>query len=121
MTFASRPFEKLSADVFTCKGKKYLIAVDRFSSFPFVFPLMRETSDAVIAKFEQLFLDLCFTPESIRSDSGLCFVGQKFQAFCTEWGVSHEPSSPHYKQSNGHAEANIKKVKKLLEIHSVII
>ena len=117
MTFASRPFEKLSADVFTCKGKKYLIAVDRFSSFPFVFPLMRETSDAVIAKFEQLFLDLCFTPESIRSDSGLCFVGQKFQAFCTEWGVSHEPSSPHYKQSNGHAEANIKKVKKLLEIH----
>ena len=118
MTFAERPFEKLSADVFTCKGKKYLIAVDRFSSFPFCFPLTRETSEAVISKFEQLFMDLCFTPESIRTDSGTCFVGQKFQAFCKEWGISHEPSSPHFKQSNGHAESNIKKVKKLLEIHN---
>ena len=117
MTFAERPFEKLSTDVFTCKGKKYLIVVDRFSSFPFCFPLTKETSEAVISKFEQLFMDLCFTPESIRSDSGTCFVGQKFQAFCNEWGISHEPSSPHFKQSNGHAESNIRKVKKLLEIH----
>ena len=63
-------------------------------------------------------MDLCFTPESIRSDSGTCFIGQKFQAFCKEWGISHEPSSPHHKMSNGHAESNIKKVKKLLEIHN---
>ena len=46
-----------------------------------------------------------------------CFIGHKFQKFCDDWGIHHEPSSPHFKQSNGHAESNVKKLKKLLEIH----
>ena len=116
-TVSTRPFEKLSTDVFTCDNKKFLIIVDRFSSFPFCIPMKDETSSTVIAKFEQLFLDLCFTPDCIRSDSGTCFMGQKFQKFCDDWGIHHEPSSPHFKQSNGHAESNVKKLKKLLEIH----
>ena len=44
-------------------------------------------------------------------------MARNFRHSVQSGGVSHEPSSPHYKQSNGHAEANIKKVKKLLEIH----
>ena len=119
-TYAKRPFEKLSTDVFECKGKKFLIIVDRFSSFPFCIPLQNESSNTVIRKFEQLFMDMCFTPDSIRSDSGTCYTGHKFQQFCDDWGIIHEPSSPHYKASNGHAEANVKKLKKLLEIHKGI-
>ena len=117
-TLASRPFEMLSTDVFECAQKKFLIIVDRFSSFPFVIPITRETSKSIVSKFEQLFLDLCFTPDVIRSDSATNYLGGVFQTFCDEWGIIHEPSSPHHKISNGHAESNVKKVKKLLEIHS---
>ena len=117
-TIASRPFQMLSTDVFECCKKKFLIIVDRFSSFPFCIPITRETSDAIVSKFEQLFLDWCFTPDVIRSDSATNYLGGRFESFCNEWGIKLEPSSPHHKISNGHAESNVKKVKKLLTIHS---
>ena len=44
-------------------------------------------------------------------------MGKKFHSFCDEWGIEHQSSSPHHKISNGHAEGNVKKLKKLLEIH----
>ncbi|XP_047472032.1 uncharacterized protein LOC125027171, partial [Penaeus chinensis] len=34
--------------------------------------------------------------------------------FFQRWGVRHAMSSPHYPQSNGHAEAAVKKVKYLI-------
>ena len=117
-TLAKRPFEQLSTDVFTCMGKKFLICVDRFSTFPFVIALQNETASHVVSKFEELFLNMNFSPVSIRSDSGKCYVAKEFQEFLGRWGIVHEPSSPHFKQCNGQAEASVKKCKKLLEIHS---
>jgi len=37
-----------------------------------------------------------------------------FSKFCEEWFVEHVQSSPHYPQSNGTAEANVKAMKKLI-------
>ncbi|XP_037800548.1 uncharacterized protein LOC119595492, partial [Penaeus monodon] len=39
---------------------------------------------------------------------------QEFSIFLQRWGVHHIMSSPHYPQSNGHAEAAVKKVKYLI-------
>ena len=53
-------------------------------------------------------------PTTLRSDGGPPFNSHDFSTFLDRWSVTHAPSSPHYPQSNGHAEANVKKVKFLL-------
>ena len=53
-------------------------------------------------------------PTTLRTDGGPPFNSHDFRTFLDRWSVTHAPSSPHYPPSNGHAEANVKKVKLLL-------
>ena len=53
-------------------------------------------------------------PVRIRTDGGLQFTSQEFSKFTEKWGVKHVKSTPHYPQSNGHAESAVKAMKSLL-------
>ncbi|KAG0717262.1 Gag-Pro-Pol polyprotein [Chionoecetes opilio] len=46
-----------------------------------------------------------------RTDGGPQFTSTAFRNFTERLGVYHAVSSPHYPQSNGHAEAAVKSVK----------
>ena len=112
---ASRPMESLSMDLFNLHQRDYLIVVDRFSGFPWVFKLRKLDTEAVTRCCSQIFRTFG-VPCKCRTDGGPQFRGP-FTKFCEEWGIRHELSSPYHPQSNGHAEAAVKNMKQLLAKH----
>ncbi len=54
-------------------------------------------------------------PETLHSDNGPQYSSQEFAEFATTYNFAHETSSPHFPQSNGHAECAVKTVKRLLK------
>ena len=114
---AERPFQKLGADVLSVGKHKYLIVVDRYASFVWPIPLKDERTMTVIRALEELMTTCCFSPETLRMDSGTNFRSREFADFAARWNITLEFSSPHYKVSNGLAEASCKRVRYLLEKH----
>ena len=112
-TSASRPFERVGADILDSGGKHYLCLIDRFSGFPFALQLSSMTCAAVIKALNKVFMDFGY-PKTIRTDNGLAF-GHDFGVYCKSHGIKHETSSPHFHQSNGHAESGVKVCKHLLQ------
>ena len=53
-------------------------------------------------------------PQRMRTDGGPQFTSYTFKKFMEKFNVEHVVSSPHYSQSNGHAEAAVKSMKKLI-------
>ena len=53
-------------------------------------------------------------PDVLWSDGGPQFTAKAFQTFATQWGFTHQTSSPTYPQSNGKVEATVKSMKKIL-------
>jgi len=112
---ATYAFEMLHTDMCQYMGRDFLIVVDQFSGFPFVFQLGKggaTTSRQVQDCFQTIFSQFGI-PVVIYSDGGPQFH-MTFSKFCEEWFVNHVQSSPYYPQSNGTAEANVKAMKKLI-------
>ena len=53
-------------------------------------------------------------PVRIRTDDGPQFSSSRFRQFLKRWGVNQSLCTPHYPQSNGHAEAAVKAMKRLV-------
>ncbi|XP_045027084.1 uncharacterized protein LOC123470614 [Daphnia magna] len=91
-----------------------LVYADRLSGWPVVHqwrrdPTAREVVQAVVHKFVELGVPMRF-----RSDNGPQFDAGVFQETLKRWGVAWGNSTPHYPQSNGHAEAAVKAMKELV-------
>ncbi|XP_064077717.1 uncharacterized protein LOC135195390 [Macrobrachium nipponense] len=109
----SRPFESVSADFFQVAGKSFLVVADRLSGWPVVVPCKGDTTaSSTIRHFCRYFREV--GPLRLRTDGGPQFTSKEFADFTERWGVHHITSSPHYPQSNGHAEAAVKAVKHLI-------
>uniref|UniRef100_A0A8C9R468 Integrase catalytic domain-containing protein n=1 Tax=Scleropages formosus TaxID=113540 RepID=A0A8C9R468_SCLFO len=54
-------------------------------------------------------------PDQIRSDNGPQYSATEFTNFCKKWGITHTTSSPHYPQSNGFIERQIRTVKSCIK------
>ena len=54
-------------------------------------------------------------PLKLRTDGGPQYASKEFKDFLHDRGVEWIVSSPHYPQSNGHAEAMVKLVKRLVQ------
>ena len=110
----SRPFEEVSADLFTYARKHYLVYVDRLSGWIKITEFRQDpTSHQIICAMRKYFVDTGI-PVRLRTDGGPQFSSRKFRQFLTRWGVLSVLSSPHYPQSNGHAEAAVKAMKTLV-------
>ncbi|XP_045132348.1 uncharacterized protein LOC123516773 [Portunus trituberculatus] len=110
----SRPFESVSADFFTVAGKSFLVTADRLLGWPVVVPCGADTTATrTIQMFCRYFREVG-VPLRLRTDGGPQFASADFQNFMERWGVHHIVTSPHYPQSNGHAEAAVKSVKHLI-------
>ena len=64
--------------------------------------------------FEDVSVDIFSYSVLIRCDNGPQFSSHDFIQFTNKWGVKLAHSTPHYPQSNGHAEAAVKAMKTLL-------
>ncbi|XP_042889262.1 uncharacterized protein K02A2.6-like [Penaeus japonicus] len=110
----TRPFESVSADLFSHAGKSYLVYANRYSSWSEVHWYQGDTSSrSTICAFRKWFGQLG-VPTRLRIDGGPQFSSQEFQKFLQKWHVHHNMSTPHYPQSNGHPEAHVKVMKHLI-------
>lgn len=110
---SSRPWEIVSADIFTLNGKDYLLTVDHYSSFFEVDWLPTLTSKTVITKLKVHFSRYGL-PVKFLTDNGRQFVSEEFESFMKKWKVNHVTSSPYYPKGNGTAEAMVKVAKALM-------
>ena len=89
-------------DLFSFKGRDYLLVVDYFSKYPEVCLLNDTHSGSVIMKLKSIFSRFGI-PEVVISDNGPQFSSHQFMRFAKEWDFTHNPSSPKHAKSNGMA------------------
>ena len=111
----SRVFEAASADFFQYAGRTYLVYVDRLSGWPCVSDMSREATARNLTSALREMFSYTGVPAVLRTDGGPQFTAGLTRRFLAKWGVKHEISSPHYPQANGHAEAAVKSVKRLIK------
>ena len=105
----SRPFEKVGADIFTLAKRDYLLDVDYFSKFPFIFELHDKTATSVISSLKSVY-SVHGVPVTLFADN-MPFASRQMQEFAATWGFEVVTSSPDFPQSNGQAERCIQTVK----------
>ncbi|XP_043236528.1 uncharacterized protein K02A2.6-like [Amphibalanus amphitrite] len=108
------PWTDVSTDLFYSNGRHFIIIVDHYSKFPFVYELTSTTSTQVIKVMMQLFAEHG-SPSTVYSDNGPQYSSKEFRTFSEMFGFKHVTSSPHHPQSNGIAERHVKTVKSLLQ------
>ena len=113
-TLPAYPWQKIGTDLFALDGTMYLLAVDYFSRYPEVVKLTSTTSQSAINALKSLF-SRHGIPEEVVSDNGPQYDSHEFTAFAKSYSFCHTTSSPHYPQSNGHAERAVQTIKKLLK------
>ena len=109
-----RVFEEVSADLFESGRLHVLVYTDRLSGWPVIHRWYHVTSAReLIQAITENFVDLGVLIR-IRTDGGPQFGAGAFQQALQKWGVVWGNSSPYYSQSNGHAEAAVDAIKRLV-------
>ncbi|XP_049512973.1 uncharacterized protein K02A2.6-like [Dermacentor silvarum] len=109
----SLPWQFVGVDLFHHEGNDYLIVVDSYSFFFEVRKLNRTTATAVINASAEIFATHGI-PAKLCSDNGPPFNSATFQAFTSQFNISHTTSSPYYPRANGLAERAVQEAKHLL-------
>lgn len=108
-----RPWQKLGADLFTLKGKMYLVVIDYYSRYVEVANISLTKSADVTVHLQSMFAHHG-VPETLVTDNGPQFAAHSFSTFAANYGFKHVTSSPKFPQSNGEAERAVQTAKNLL-------
>lgn len=111
--FANEPMEILCLDIFTVSPKNYLIIVDQYSKFFFVYHLKTLATEEVIKKLNSVFLQFGFS-RMVITDGGGSFR-TAFHDFLESQSVYHRVSSPYWPRANGISEEGVRRAKYLLQ------
>eukprot|EP00095_Tigriopus_kingsejongensis_P009480 snap_masked-scaffold4282_size6248-processed-gene-0.0 protein:Tk09480 transcript:snap_masked-scaffold4282_size6248-processed-gene-0.0-mRNA-1 annotation:"PREDICTED: uncharacterized protein K02A2.6-like" len=103
---ADAPMSRVAMDLFEAATAHWLVIVDRFSGYTFLYRLRSLTSAALIAILKDRIFEFG-RPERVRTDGGPQFRTE-FRLFCDSLDIIHEQSSPGNARSNGLAEAAVK-------------
>ncbi|KAL8138353.1 hypothetical protein V2J09_004354 [Rumex salicifolius] len=112
VSFSSTPFHIIHCDLWTsplCSisgFKYYLVLLDNFSHFTWVYPL--KTKSETFSKFKE-FYNLILTQfkvkiQHLQCDNGKEFDNSSFHSFFRDNGLQFRFSCPHTSQQNGKAE-----------------
>ena len=113
-TLATRPFEKVSLDLFQITKNYYLVVADRYSGWPLVEQMSKTNTTSITDVLQEWFIDHG-KPNNIRHDGGPNVDSNELDQWCTSQGIGHTVSSAYHHPSNGHAEAAVKSMKYLLK------
>uniref|UniRef100_A0A1B0CTV6 RNA-directed DNA polymerase n=1 Tax=Lutzomyia longipalpis TaxID=7200 RepID=A0A1B0CTV6_LUTLO len=108
------PFEMIATDLFTYKGKEYILLVDSYSGY-FDFKELRKTTSSSVIKFLKDKFSEHGIPLEVHSDGGPQYSSSEFKKFAREWNFVHRTSSPYFARSNGLAERYVQTAKRLLK------
>ena len=109
---ACEPMEIVGADLFNANGKEYLLLVDDYSGYFFIFLLRGLNTKAILKHLDKTFSQFGY-PRMLLSDNGPQFRTE-FRQYCEAKSIYHRTSTPYYSQSNGLSEAGVKRAKYLL-------
>ena len=106
-------------DPVTLEGQKnYLVLVERYSGYPFVYLMKDCTLNSIMQALTHHFFQFSRRPISIRTDAGKQFQSDTWKEFCKSYGANQQEASPQHQQSNSLAESTgVKKVKEILTHH----
>jgi hypothetical protein len=110
----SYPFELICSDYFSLYGRKFLIAVDRYSGWLSVYDTGKtEGAKGLITALKTHFTTFGISME-VASDGGPEYTAHATKNFLKDWGVHHRQSSAYFPHSNQRAELGVKSAKRML-------
>ena len=109
-----RPWQKVGTDLFTWKGKEFLLVADYYSKFT-EYALLPDTTSPTVIRYMKSIFSRHGIPEEVISDNGPSYASREFAKFAQKWDFKHTTSSPRYPQSNGFAEKMVGTTKKILQ------
>ena len=102
----SRPWTKITVDLFALDGKQYLMVVDHYSDYFELEPLRTVAASTVIRAMKNNFT--CHgIPDTCISDNG--------PQFARNYGFAMVKFSPYHSRGNGKAESTVKIAKNILQ------
>ena len=105
---------KINADLFSWRGKDYLLTIDYFSGWWEVDRLNDTTTTAVIRVLKTHF-GRWGIPSTLISDNRPQCTAVQFQTFLLEWEIQHHASAAGPPNANGNAESGVKAAKQMME------
>ncbi|UYV78371.1 K02A2.6-like [Cordylochernes scorpioides] len=109
----SLPWEIVAADIFSIKGKNYLLITDNYSGF-IDFKEMKTMNSAETIESLKKWFSVHGIPRLLETDNGPNFTSRDFKDFQKKWLFDHQTSSPLYPKSNGLAERAVQTAKILI-------
>ncbi len=106
------PGDHVAADHFQFCSESYLVCVDLFSGFPFLFRCRSASEAAVLSATQEVFLQTGL-PRVFLTDRGTVFMSENFQEFLANCQVRHRVSTSKYPQLNGATERAVRTLKTL--------
>lgn len=104
---ATQPFERLSIDVkepiHSSKYEDMLTVIDRYSRFPFAFPLKDTTSATIKKCFSNLF-SVFGIPSYVHSNRGTSLISKKMKKWLFLKGIGMSKTTPYNPTGNGQVE-----------------
>lgn len=109
----SRPWSKVSSDLFELNGRHFLVLVDYYSNFIEVENLQSLTSKSIIQHMKRIIARHGIM-DTLITDNGPQYKSQEFAEFTELYGIQHITSSPLRPQSNGLAEKAVQTIKGMM-------
>ena len=113
-TIPSRPWKRVSADLFRLDGSNYLVLVDHYSNYIELEPLRNTSAVAVIRAMKRNF-GRHGIPDECVTDNGPQVVSHEYARFAREYVFTGIKSSPYHSRGNGKAESTVKIAKNILK------
>ena len=109
LEYVSRLMQAVGIDFFEWHGCKYLLLMDHF----YANMGWGTNTDQVVRQLKRWFATLGVVP-SIRCDNGPPFFSMAFKAFCNEYCIDLQLTSPYNPESLGAAERGVGLVKAIM-------
>jgi hypothetical protein len=103
----------VGSDVFDSGADQYVIFVDLFSNWIEFFKIPTKDTKNLIKTLRN-YMTRNGVPRVFTSDKGSAYRSHEFAEFCKEMGIKRADGSAKHERGNAHAEASVKKIKKLL-------
>lgn len=111
---AEAPFDRVHIDYAgSFMNAYFLVVVDAFSKWPFVYIVKDITAKTTIHKCKKIFSEFGI-PKVIVTDNGRCFRSTDFVQFLKTNGITPKYTAPYHPATNGQAEKFIQTMKKSL-------
>ena len=105
-----KPWEVVSADIFTINNKRLLCIVDDYSKLPLVKTVGSLVANDLVEMTKMIFVEYG-PPRKIFSHTGKNFTSKMFRQFCRQMSMQQSITLSYHHQSNDQVEMCIKFVK----------